>query len=63
MAARASLEQESLMGSVEPLSIRAGELTPRGSAVRAPCSWPGPCRRAMPCVPLPLPEPEAALGG
>ena len=63
MAVRASLEHDALMGSVEPLSIRAVVSIPRGAAARAPCPSPGPCRRAMPCVSLPLPEPEVSLGG
>ena len=63
VAVRAVHEHDALRGSVEPLSIRAGESTPRGAAARAPCPSPGPRRRAMPCVPLPLPEPEVSLGG
>ena len=63
VAVRAVPEHQALMGSVEPLSIRAGVSTPRGAAARAPCPWPGPRRRAMPCVPLPLPEPQVSLGG
>ena len=63
VAARAVPEHEALMGSVEPLSIRAGVSTPRGAAARAPCPSPGPRRRGMPCVSLPLPEPEVSLGG
>ena len=50
------------MGWVEPLSIQAGESTPRAAAARAPYPSPGLCRRAMPCVPLPLPKPEVSLG-
>ena len=57
MAARAVLEHSALMGSMEPLSIRAGASTPRGSA-RAVCvARPAPGRDAV------RPAPLAGTGG
>ena len=54
MAARAVHEHDALRGSVEPLSIRAGESTPRGAAARGAVSvaWPVPPRDAVRLAPL-----------
>ena len=63
MAVRAVLEHEALMGVAVLRSAIAVVPDPGRSAARAPCPSPGPRRSAMPCVSLPLPEPEASLGG